>query len=131
MYPKPTMAPKEVRSMNQFRVFRPRNASTMEITMIKKILKLVRENRSERMRSSAIVERILVAARYPPMIPVRMPESAATTMTARPAVPMMRPAAKKVGTEVRPVSPSREETYSCHEENPSGTADTAVSVMDT
>ena len=38
VYPNPTIAPKEVKSINQFNVFRPRKAITMEITMIKKML---------------------------------------------------------------------------------------------
>lgn len=76
-----------------------------------------------------MVERTRVVARYPPMMPVKIAATAVTVITARAAVPIIDFAAKKVGTDAIPLSPSSAAIYSCQEENPSGTAATLTSTM--
>ena len=63
VYPNPTIAPNDVRSTNQFSVFLPSSERKMERTIMKRMLYVVSENFSERILSSAIVERTLVDAR--------------------------------------------------------------------
>ena len=89
VYPKPTIAPKEVRSTNQFSVFLPSSANTMEMTMMNRMLYVVLENFSDRILSSAIERSTRVVARYPPMIPVRIAAAAVTVIMTRPTGPMM------------------------------------------
>lgn len=83
------MAPKAVRSINQFSVFRPKREIRIDRAMINRMLYVVFEKRSERILSSAMVESTRIMARYAPMIPVRIAASAVTPMTARPTGPMI------------------------------------------
>ena len=83
--------------------------------MINRLQKAVLLKRAEIIRSSAIVERTLVVARYAPMIPVKIAARAVTAISRRPPLPMMLWAAKKVGTVATPSSASRLAIYSCQD----------------